>query len=226
MTISAGKRWEDEFFLPSPPLASPPNPAPSPRSCTSLDCDLVSSRDAWSWTSPNIPLHTSLWCSSCHIILNRLNPLTSLFRSQRDGAIGFLSADSEYDTLGFRSIEALNRELEEAKQAAAEAEERAAVLRSSGSSPGGAEKVGNNGLSNMLTPIAVKMSQDKGNYLTGMRCPVREFQEALEVTKCGIMQYAGTLARDPATIGAVFIGMYLLTVACVSAPPSEPLSPF
>jgi hypothetical protein len=137
-----------------------------------------------------------------------------------------LSADSEYDTLGFRSIEALNRELEEAKQAAAEAEERAAMLRSSGSSPGAAEKVGNNGLSNMLTPIAVKMSQDKGNYLTGMRCPVREFQEALEVTKCGIMQYAGTLARDPATIGAVFIGMYLLTVACVSAPPSEPPSPF
>ena len=171
-------------------------------------------------------MHTSLWCSSCHIILNRLNILTFLFRSQRDGAIGFLSADSEYDTLGFRSIEALNRELEEAKHAAAEAEERAAVLRSSGSSPGGAEKVGNNGLSNMLTPIAVKMSQDKGNYLTGMRCPVREFQEALEVTKCGIMQYAGTLARDPATIGAVFIGMYLLTVACVSAPPSEPLSPF
>mmetsp|Transcript_12378 Transcript_12378/g.28851 ORF Transcript_12378/g.28851 Transcript_12378/m.28851 type:complete len:212 (-) Transcript_12378:250-885(-) len=133
--------------------------------------------------------------------------------SKRDDALGMLSAGSfrdsvkgERDALGFRSIESLNRDLERAREAAAEAEERAAKL-SRGGKPA---KAANNGLSNMMTPIAMQMSQQRTEYLAEMRCPIKELQESLEVTRCGIMRFASTL--DPLTVGGGFLVMYALTV--------------
>ena len=67
------------------------------------------------------------------------------------------------------------------------------------------------------------MAQERGEHIANMRCPLREFQEALEVTKCGVMQYVGRL--DPFNVAAAAVGMYLFTVLQISqgsAPPAPP----
>lgn len=78
----------------------------------------------------------------------------------------------------------------------------------------------------MMTPIAMRMSQQKSEYLAGMRCPIKEFQESLEITKCGVMQYVGRLARDPATVGGIAVAMYLVSLALLSPSSTQPPSPF
>ena len=142
--------------------------------------------------------------------------------SERDQAMGFLSAEAVTDASALSPAqtsqmraELLARQAKEAMEAAREAEERAKAVKEKlgpAAPSAGAGVAGGNGLSAMLSPMAVKMANSQGEYLR--TCPVRQMQEDLREIRCGVMNIVGALGpQNLLALGAV---LYVISVIQIS----------
>lgn len=144
-------------------------------------------------------------------------------QTERDLAMGFLSADapapvhSAAASNGSQAkAELLAQQAREALEAAYEAEELAKSVKAK---LGGASKIGegttpkvSNGLSGMLSPVAMQMASGQAEYLS--RCPIRQMQEDLSEIKCGVMNIVGKLGpTNLLTLGFV---LYVISVLQIS----------
>ena len=143
--------------------------------------------------------------------------------SERDQAMGFLAAEavpagseraSDAATRAARA-ELLAQQAREALEAANEAEELARRVKAKMGVSAAAQapkKPAGNGLSGMLSPVALKMAADQGEYLR--RCPVRQMQEDLAEIRCGVMNIVGALGpANLLTLGAL---LYVISVVQLS----------
>jgi hypothetical protein len=136
--------------------------------------------------------------------------------------MGFLSAEAVTDASALSPAqssqmraELLARQAKEAMEAAREAEERAKAVKEKlgpAAPSAGAGVAGGNGLSAMLSPMAVKMANSQGEYLR--TCPVRQMQEDLREIRCGVMNIVGALGpQNLLALGAV---LYVISVIQIS----------
>ena len=144
--------------------------------------------------------------------------------SERDQAIGFLAAGvAPAETKWSETAEAraaraaaqlLAQQAREALQAAHEAEELARRVKamSAATVPAQAPKPRSNGLSCMLSPVALQMAAGQGEYLR--RCPIRQMQEDLAEIRCGVMNIVGNLG--PANLLALGAVLYAISVLQLS----------
>jgi len=141
--------------------------------------------------------------------------------TERDQAMGFLSAEmvpagTEREPAASREARAqlLAQQAKEALDAARDAEQHAEGLRIKL----GSKKVSDspaprsNGLSGMLTPVAMQMSSSQGEYLR--QCPIRQMQEDLKEIRCGVMNIVGRLG--PANLLALGAVLYTISVVQLS----------
>jgi hypothetical protein len=139
--------------------------------------------------------------------------------SERDQAMGFLEAGAApVETKWSETAEARAARLaalaREALEAAHEAEERARRVKamSAVTVPAQAPKPRSNGLSGMLSPVALQMAAGQGEYLR--RCPIRQMQEDLAEIRCGVMNIVGNLG--PANLLALGAFLYAISVIQLS----------
>jgi len=141
--------------------------------------------------------------------------------SERDQAMGFLSAEAvavspEIESAASRQARAqlLAQQAREALEAAKEAEDRAKEVRIKlGVAPvKRSEPTRSNGLSGLLSPVAMQMVTEQGEYLR--RCPIRQMQEDLLEIRCGVMNIIGHLGpQNLLALGAV---LYAISVIQIS----------
>jgi len=142
--------------------------------------------------------------------------------SERDQAMGFLSAEAEVaesqDVVAMRQARAqlLAQQAREALDAAREAEEHARKVKAKLTGNMTSEEAEmpkfSNGLSSMLNPVAMQMAADQGEYLR--RCPIRQMQEDLTEIRCGIMNIVGNLG--PQNLLALGVVLYAISVIQIS----------
>lgn len=142
--------------------------------------------------------------------------------SERDQAMGFLAAGAaSVETKGNEPAEArlaraqlLAQQAREALEAAHEAEELARRVKemSAAMIPAQPPKPRSNGLSGMLSPVALQMAAGQGEYLR--RCPIRQMQEDLVEIRCGVMNIVGNLG--PANLLALGAVLYVISVLQLS----------
>ena len=135
--------------------------------------------------------------------------------SERDQAMGFLTAEA-LDTVETRQARArfLAQEAQDAHDAAKEAAELAKRVKAQlGTSRSvKAPQAKSNGLSGMLSPVALKMATQQGEYIR--RCPIRQMQEDLLEIRCGVMNIVGALGpQNLLALGAV---LYVISVIQIS----------
>jgi hypothetical protein len=135
--------------------------------------------------------------------------------SERDQAMGFLTAEA-LDTVETRQARArlLAQEAQDAHDAAKEAAELAKRVKAQlGTSQSvKAPQAKSNGLSGMLSPVALKMATQQGEYIR--RCPIRQMQEDLLEIRCGVMNIVGALGpQNLLALGAV---LYVISVIQIS----------
>lgn len=141
-------------------------------------------------------------------------------QAERDLAMGFLAASPAAESCGTtesnnEKAELLAKQASEALEAAYEAEVRARDVREklgSVSKAGDAKPKTNNGLSGMLSPVAMQMASDQAEYLG--RCPIRQMQEDLSEIRCGVMNIIGKLG--PQNLLALGFVLYLISVVQIS----------
>lgn len=140
--------------------------------------------------------------------------------SERDQAMGFLSAEAvpgtERDSAETRQVKAklLAQEAKVALEAAyaAEAHAKSVKAKLGGDKVVPSPKVNSNGLSHMLSPVAMRMTESQGEYLR--RCPIRQMQEDLLEIRCGVMNIVGALGpQNLLALGAV---LYAISVIQLS----------
>ena len=145
-------------------------------------------------------------------------------RNERDLAMGFLTANAPAAakpataSKGSQAkAELLAQQAREALEAAYEAEELAKSVKAK---LGGASKIGketkpklSNGLSGMLSPVAMQMASGQAEYLS--RCPIRQMQEDLSEIRCGVMNIAGKLG--PTNLLALGFVFYVISVIQISS---------
>ena len=136
--------------------------------------------------------------------------------------MGFLAAGAapaetkRSETAEARAARALllAQQAREALEAALEAEELARRVKamSAPAVPAQAPKPRSNGLSGMLSPVALQMAAGQGEYLR--RCPIRQMQEDLAEIRCGVMNIVGNLG--PANLLALGAVLYAISVLQLS----------
>ena len=135
-------------------------------------------------------------------------------RAERDLAMGFLTADAPTAAQTAKA-ERLAQRAREAIEAADEAEERAKIVRAklgTVSKDGGDALKKSNGLSSMLSPVAMQMAAGQAEYLG--RCPIRQMQEDLTEIRCGVMNIVGKLG--PQNLLALGFVLYVISVVQIS----------
>mmetsp|Transcript_52758 Transcript_52758/g.107632 ORF Transcript_52758/g.107632 Transcript_52758/m.107632 type:complete len:219 (+) Transcript_52758:144-800(+) len=134
-------------------------------------------------------------------------------RIMRDQAIGFLASEPFTEVSEGAGLE---NQLRKAMKEAEAAEARAEAIRSARSQmrkkTRGAGSSRGNGLSSMLDPMAMAMVESQSDYVR--RCPVKDIQEAMELTRCGVMLAFSKL--EPRTLLGAAMIMYAISVLQIS----------
>ena len=139
-------------------------------------------------------------------------------RAERDLAMGFLTADAPTAAPTAAQIAKaarLAQRAREAMEAADEAEERAKSVRAqlgTVSKDGSDAPKKSNGLSGMLSPVAMQMAAGQAEYLG--RCPIRQMQEDLTEIRCGVMNIVGKLGLQ--NLLALGFVLYAISVVQIS----------
>ena len=128
--------------------------------------------------------------------------------SEGDQAMGFLAATAKRAA----RAQLLAQQAREAREAANEAEEVARRVKAKMGVAQAPKKPASNGLSGMLSPVALRMAADQGEYLR--RYPVHQMQKDLAEIRCGVVNIVGALGPgNLLTLGAL---LYVLSVVQLS----------